>query len=154
MLDELTTLLAAARSLPWRRDTFSMSKEGAGSKGTAKTVWTSSAYDPQGKADFALVAWLVEHAHMLLDALQPPKWQPIETAPTDGSLLILLVDYSGEDADNALSDEILSSTVGSNNFDNDGEYKWNFAGWCWSNDYFTEGHGVPTHWMPMPVGRF
>lgn len=74
-----------------------------------------------------------------------PGWRDIATAPRDGTMLRLLVefeDHSTEDADQA-------PTIGANNFDNDGEDRWQLAGWCWSHDHFTEGKGVPVGWLPM-----
>lgn len=74
-----------------------------------------------------------------------PKWRDIESAPKDGTLVRLLVsfdEHSTEDAEEA-------PTIGSNNFDNDGEDVWRFAGWCWSHDHFTQGVGTPVGWLPM-----
>lgn len=44
----------------------------------------------------------------------------------------------------------VARTVGFNTFDNDGDPEWKFAGWCWSNDHFTDGIGEPLRWLPMP----
>ena len=74
-----------------------------------------------------------------------PKWRDMESAPKDGTLVRLLVsfdEHSTEDADEA-------PTIGANNFDNDGEDVWRFAGWCWSHDHFTQGVGTPAGWLPM-----
>lgn len=74
-----------------------------------------------------------------------PKWRDMESAPKDGTLLRLLVsfnEHSTEDADEA-------PTIGANNFENDGEDVWRFAGWCWSHDHFTQGVGTPVGWLPM-----
>nr|WP_314532345.1 hypothetical protein [uncultured Pseudomonas sp.] len=74
-----------------------------------------------------------------------PKWQDMESAPRDGTLLRLLVsfdEHSTEDADE-------SPTIGANNFDNDEEDVWRFAGWCWTHDHFTQGVGTPMGWLPM-----
>lgn len=74
-----------------------------------------------------------------------PGWRDMSTAPRDGTMLRLLVEFeehSTEDADEA-------PTIGANNFDNDGVDEWKFSGWCWTHDHFTEGRGVPVGWLPM-----
>jgi hypothetical protein len=77
-------------------------------------------------------------------------WQPIETAPKNGTLLLLLVDYS--EGDHWIDDEQsgLGRTIGHNNDDNVGEGEgegWQFAGWCWTHDHYVEGSGKPIKWM-------
>lgn len=71
------------------------------------------------------------------------QWQPIETAPKDGEILV----YNGESVSPSMWYE-------SNEFRNFGEE----GGWC-SADYDVGGslyEGVdvikpqPTHWMPLP----
>jgi hypothetical protein len=82
-------------------------------------------------------------------------WQPIETAPKDGTLIILMVDadLDSEDSSNPTEDELSYRTIGHNNFDDDGRDVWQFAGWCWRHDHWVEGRGTPTHWQPMPARR-
>lgn len=78
-----------------------------------------------------------------------PHWRDMATAPRDGTMVRLLVEFTEhetEDADQA-------PTIGANNFDNDGEDRWQFAGWCWSHDHFTEGKGEPAGWLPMIEAR-
>lgn len=73
------------------------------------------------------------------------EWRDMTSAPRDGTMVRLLVEFeehSTEDADQA-------PTIGANNFDNDGEDRWQFAGWCWSHDHFVEGKGVPVGWLPI-----
>lgn len=73
------------------------------------------------------------------------EWLNMASAPRDGTMVRLLVEFeehSTEDADQA-------PTIGANNFDNDGEDRWQFAGWCWLHDHFVEGKGVPVGWLPM-----
>ena len=71
----------------------------------------------------------------------------IDTAPTDGTMVRLLVDYS--DGGAPLEDEHpLSWTIGFNNLDNTGEDRWQFAGWSWEQDVFCEGSGKPVGWLP------
>lgn len=74
-----------------------------------------------------------------------PGWRDMSTAPRDGTMLRLLVEFeehSTEDADQA-------PTIGANNFDNDEVDEWKFPGWCWTHDHFVEGKGVPVGWLPM-----
>ncbi len=73
----------------------------------------------------------------------------MDTAPKDGTMLTLLVDYSGESNGHPLFDATTAWTVGFNNFDHDGDDAWKFAGWCWSHDHFTEGTGKPIGWLPF-----
>ena len=78
-----------------------------------------------------------------------PHWRDMATAPRDGTMVRLLVEFTEhetEDADQA-------PTIGANNFDNDGEDRWQFAGWCWSHDHFVEGKGEPVGWLPMIEAR-
>lgn len=79
--------------------------------------------------------------------------QPIDTAPKDGTMVLLFVDYSGEDDDHYLFEaepEALLPTLGFNSFEHDGEDVWQFAGWDWSHDCFTNGIGTPVLWQPLP----
>jgi len=73
-------------------------------------------------------------------------WMPIETAPRDGAMLRLLVEFTEHATEDS---EGPSPTIGANNFENDGEDRWQFAGWCWTHDHFTQGEGRPVAWLPM-----
>ncbi len=76
---------------------------------------------------------------------------PIEDAPKNGDLLLLKVDYSGAYDYHPLEDsEAPSLTIGFNNFEKDGEDMFRFAGWDWSDDYFTEGTGTAVGYIPLP----
>lgn len=84
------------------------------------------------------------------------KKHPIETAPRDGSYVILLVDYSDDPDGNPLYDDcpgVLLPTIGCNNFENDGEDEWKLCGWDWSHDCFTEGRGTPKYWISVLPGH-
>lgn len=72
---------------------------------------------------------------------------PMDLAPHDGEMLWLLVDYS--DGGGPLADAQRAWTVGFNNYENDGEDRWRFAGWSWSHDVFCEGSGKPVAWKPL-----
>ena len=79
---------------------------------------------------------------------------PIEDAPRDGTMLRLLVDYSGEDYGHPLEDSSKPTwTIGFNNFENDGQDVWLFAGWSWQHDEFIQGRGTPISFMfhPFPA---
>ncbi|WP_296277778.1 hypothetical protein [Pseudomonas sp. UBA7530] len=74
-----------------------------------------------------------------------PRWRDMATAPRDGTLVRLLVEFT----EHATEDADQAPTIGANNFENDGEDRWQFAGWCWSHDHFTQGKGEPIGWLPM-----
>lgn len=87
----------------------------------------------------------------LLDTIKDsrPKPLPVESAPKDGTMLRLLVDYSGEDGAGALEDAEQAWTIGFNNLRDTDEDEWQFAGWNWSQDCFVEGHGTVIGWLPF-----
>lgn len=98
-----------------------------------------------------------------LDAAQPlpePQtgaglvgWHQIDDqTPRDGTLLELVVDYS--DGGGPLHDAIIAPTIGFNNLANDGEDRWQFAGWCWTHDHFTAGNGKVIAWRPSRLNAF
>jgi len=70
----------------------------------------------------------------------------MDLAPTDGTMVRLLVEFEG----NSLEDSALPAwTVGAS-YASDGEgIVWQFAGWDWSHDRFTQGYGKPIAWLPM-----
>lgn len=108
-----------------------------------------------GKADQALATGAADviddlcgELNVMYSAIRDQSWRPIETAPRDGTLVLLLV----EDEECPVEDtSSLSRTIGHNNRDNDGEDKWYMAGWCWDHDHFTEGRGTPKYWQPFPT---
>ncbi len=73
----------------------------------------------------------------------------METAPRDGTMIHLLVQFE----ENATEDTAEPAwTIGACNDDNVGDDErvgWQFAGWCWTHDHFTEGKGTPVGWLPM-----
>lgn len=74
-----------------------------------------------------------------------PTPLPMLCAPRCGEMLRLLVKFT----EHPIEDEKESWTIGSNSFDADGVDEWQFAGWCWSHDHFTEGKGTPIGWLPF-----
>jgi hypothetical protein len=98
-------------------------------------------------------------AHLACDTSGSPTdtqgsgmaWQPIASAPKDGTLLLLLLD-ADNDRRHPLEDTAgASRTVGHNNFDHDGVDEWCFAGWTWEQDYYVQGEGNPVAWMHYPA---
>ena len=63
--------------------------------------------------------------------------EDIRHAKKDGTQYLLEV-RGGE---HPMQDAKIWTTIGHNNFDNDGEDIWRFAGWCWSHDHYTQGSG-------------
>lgn len=83
-----------------------------------------------------------------LELEQPSDpWLPIGSARHDGTMLWLLVDYA--DGEHALVDSRFGATIGFNSEADTGEDRWQFAGWCWSHDHFTEGHGKVIGWKAI-----
>jgi len=74
-------------------------------------------------------------------------WRPMETAPKDGTIVRLLVAFTEHPLQDT-SDPI--PTIGGNTFDNtEGDDVWQFAGWSWQQDCFTQGEGMPMGWLPL-----
>lgn len=76
----------------------------------------------------------------------PSEWQPMDSAPKDGTIIELVVDYT--DGSGPLMDAILACTIGWNGFDDHGVDEWHFAGWDWCQDYVCAGSGTPVAWRP------
>lgn len=76
---------------------------------------------------------------------------PIDTYKKDGTIVRILVDYSGDDDHGSLEDDNSQPlwTIGFNNFEDDEVDEWNICGWDWSHDCFTEGHGTVIAWLPL-----
>lgn len=104
---------------------------------------------PQSLGDHAMqtLAGAYTHAER---ATVPEQPQPMDTAPRDGQMLRLLVQFD----EHATEDQPGPSwTIGANDFDGNGIDEWQFAGWCWEHDHFTEGKGTPLGWLPMLAER-
>jgi hypothetical protein len=74
------------------------------------------------------------------------NWFHPDTAPKDNTLLLLLVIPD----DHATEDAPICRTIGGNNLANDGLDQWQFAGWNWCQDEFTQGTGSVIGWLPLP----
>lgn len=102
-------------------------------------------------------AFLAEESSLLHESWQAAQTQhehdsarattplPMSTAPRDGTMLRLLVRFT----EHATADAEQAWTIGSNSFDANGDDLWQFAGWCWTHDHFTEGKGEPIAWLPL-----
>ena len=80
------------------------------------------------------------------------EWQSIDSAPKDGTLLLLLVGFhdGNHSADYKPTEDAATwRTVGFNGLDNTGDDEWFMAGWCWEHDHFTDGGGKPIAWQPL-----
>lgn len=85
-----------------------------------------------------------------MNGAQAEQWRPMETAPKDGTIVRLLVDYRGEEACHPLEDAAVMHTIGGNTDGNTGLREgWKFAGWSWEQDCFCEGRGKPIGWLPL-----
>lgn len=88
-------------------------------------------------ADFA-----VENAEFIRDALcayvAEPQWQPIESAPTDGTNILAIVAGNHPMSGQPFIPEVV---------------KWTEDGWwncMWGCASDNRGGYEPTHWMPLP----
>lgn len=94
---------------------------------------------------------LVSDEQALLEALAKPigPSKRMDVAPKDGTFLWLLVDYT--DGSHPLEDATQAWTIGFNCLETLGDDEWQFAGWDWCQDRFTEGRGVVIDWRPCPI---
>lgn len=115
---------------------------------------TSCAHHEAGETGFCTFhrkvpfgAKLYLHAPQPSDAgeQQAEQPRPMETAPRDGTMVRLLVDFDEHSTEDGLDP---AWTIGAiTNDELDAEFQ--FAGWCWDHDHFTEGKGKPVGWLPM-----
>lgn len=79
------------------------------------------------------------------------KWKPIETCPLNYTLVLLAVAID-DSLVNEMEEALISPirTIGCGHEDELGRVCWDLAGWSWDHDCFTEGHGTPIAWMPLP----
>lgn len=111
--------------------------------------------ESDGYASHTLVRQALESfaaSRPVAGALPASAWLPMDSAPKDGTMVRLLVDYSGEHGCNPLEDADQAQTIGANNDSNVGDNEgkgWEFAGWNWQQDHFTHGCGTPIGWLPF-----
>lgn len=77
---------------------------------------------------------------------EPLKWLAIETAPKDGTLVRLLVEFTDHQIEDTNQPH---ETIGFNSLENTGFDVWDLAGWNWEMDCFCAGSGKPIGWLPM-----
>ena len=70
----------------------------------------------------------------------------MKSAPKDGTMIRLLVEFEEHDVEDGQSPHW---TIGAWPGEGDENSNWQFAGWCWTHDHFTEGKGIPIGWLPM-----
>jgi hypothetical protein len=83
-------------------------------------------------------------------------WLPIETAPKDGTLLLLLIketEISKDSLDDVFTGDY-SRTIGINNLDNDEQDRWQIVGWDWCHSIFVDKEETPSYWKPFPYEPF
>lgn len=104
--------------------------------------------EPYDQMQFA--AEYIQFLERRLIEAEQDVWLPMMTAPRDGTLLRLLVDFEDHATENS---DKPSPTIGHNEFDHNGEDEWHFVGWCWSHDHFTgEPKGKVIGWLPIIRG--
>lgn len=64
-------------------------------------------------------------------------WQPIETAPMDGTLVLVFIPNLHEDMHTA-------------RFGRQWMRPWKGKGWLWKDENLNYNGFAPTHWMPLP----
>jgi hypothetical protein len=94
-----------------------------------------------------------------MDLLKKYGANPMETAPKDGTILRILVDYTQKppvpewrvlgEANPLIDTATYGWTIGMNLLEYDEVDQWYLAGWDWEQDCFTDGHGQPIGWLPF-----
>ena len=81
-------------------------------------------------------------------------WRSMLTAPTNGTIVRLLVDYSADSAFGSLEAHNPTSTGQTIGVNGDGGHLDDpegrvICGWNWEHDCFTQGKGEPVGWLPF-----
>jgi hypothetical protein len=134
-LDNLRAALEAARNgLQWYRDKHPEDDSGA---------------DDEMMAQIDEALSTPHHERGAEGAGEPTKvvWRNMATAPKDGTLVRLLVEFEHHATEDG---EGPQPTIGANTYDNHHDFdEWQFAGWNWEHDCYTQGVGTPIGWLPM-----
>ena len=129
--------------------------EGEEQPGRDKAIelWNARAEQQHGEPVACSHEWTDDGEFMLVCTVcgaqenHDPKWRDMATAPRDGTLVRLLVEFIEHATED--SEAMPSPTIGANSFDHTGEDLWQFAGWSWEQDCFTQGVGEPVGWLPL-----
>jgi len=108
--------------------------------------WTAYSALLADRRDPAVLAALPEVQAMIAAAYEV---RPALTAPRDGTLVRLLLDYSEEENWVQLEDKIQAWTIGYNTLADTGDDEWIIVGWDWSQDCWCEGSGKIIGWLPF-----
>ncbi|MFX4084524.1 hypothetical protein ACKU27_05400 [Sphingobium yanoikuyae] len=137
IIQELRGLIAKATPGPWECDGAVLEYEGARFGEVAYVIGKAGQQFPAKAANAALIVAAINHLPALLDRLEAAErgWQPIETAPRDGTWFWAFWPvHTVEDQQQATSWQ-----------------PWHAADWprfCNSADSIDWCQ--PTHWRPLP----
>ena len=115
----------------------------------AESGWRATPEDVAAawnRRDPAVLAALPEVQALIAAAYEV---RPAMTAPRDGTLVRLLLDYSDEENWVPLEDKIQAWTIGYNTLADAGDDEWIIVGWDWSQDCWCEGSGKIIGWLPF-----
>jgi hypothetical protein len=108
-------------------------------------------FDPESANGRLMIAVCASLIGTDRERVRGEAFLPMEAWDCRDETVLLLVDYT--DGEHPLDDATFAITIGHNNDHNVGEGEgqgWQFAGWCWCQDCYTEGEGKPIGWMPLP----
>lgn len=107
--------------------------------------------DAGGKSDADHIAWWKAMVAASPSTADVAGWMPIETAPKDGTPVLLLI--AETDDSNFMEDALLGRTIGMYGVNGGPEVDptWSFPGWNWCGDEFENGRGTPIKWQPLPA---
>lgn len=74
------------------------------------------------------------------------SWQPMYTAPTDGTVIRLLVKFEHSSPDD---NSDVAATIGAMSMDYYGNPQWAVVGWDWSQDCWRSAPGTAMGWMHL-----